>query len=66
MSKDSAEHPIASTIGDGGYYSSRGSFTFASTIMVLSDTPKLYINFAPVNIDNYEILEFTNSNLNDK
>ncbi|HJO95301.1 MAG TPA: C45 family peptidase [Victivallales bacterium] len=58
MAKDSVTDPICSTIGDGSHSSSWGIFTFASTIMILSEVPELHVNYAPADIDNYQILKF--------
>jgi hypothetical protein len=51
-SKDSATHPVSVPKGK------TGTFTFASTIMVLSDRPELHIAAGPPDVTPFEILRF--------
>jgi isopenicillin-N N-acyltransferase-like protein len=46
-SKDSKEHPICGSKSEGEFYHSIGLFTFASTIMVLSESPEFHVSFGP-------------------
>jgi predicted choloylglycine hydrolase len=51
-SRDSAAHPVSVPRGKSG------TFTFASTVMVLSDLPELHIAPGPPDVTRYEILRF--------
>jgi hypothetical protein len=53
-SRDPAEHPVCRTKKDG-----TGAFTFASTIMVLSDHPVFHVAPGPPDVMAYETLSFT-------
>ena len=57
-SKDSAEHPICGSKGEGEFYSRLGMVTFASTIMILGDEPALYVSSGPPDIAPYCQFEF--------
>jgi isopenicillin-N N-acyltransferase-like protein len=46
-SKDSVQHPICGSKGEDEFYTRLGMFSFASTIMVLSDEPAFYVSFGP-------------------
>ena len=54
-SKDSSQHPICGSRGRSG----AKFFTFAATIMVLSDQPTLYATFGPPDDAPYEQFSFT-------
>lgn len=59
-SKDSLEHPICGSKGEGEFYHSIGLFTFASTIMVLSESPEFHVSFGPPDIIPYQKFSFPN------
>jgi hypothetical protein len=50
VSKDFVEHPICGSKGENEFYSSLGLFTFASTIMVLSNEPALHVALGPPDV----------------
>jgi len=46
-SREPSRHPICATGGDGELYQEAGLFTFAATIMALSEPPELQYTFGP-------------------
>jgi isopenicillin-N N-acyltransferase-like protein len=46
-SRDDTRHPICSSREADTFYAEVGLFTFASTVMVLSDAPELHVTFGP-------------------
>src|SRR5262249_15990226 len=57
-SRDSDEHPICGAQGDEEYFTKIGLFTFASTIMVLSEEPHLYVAPGPPDRTRYQKVMF--------
>lgn len=57
-SHDSDEHPVCGSGGNHEYFTKIGLFTFAATIMVLSDEPHLYIAPGPPDRTAYQKLTF--------
>jgi len=53
-SKDSPENPVC-----GSRDPNKGFFTFAATIIVLSNSPEFYVTFGPPDQENYEKFTFS-------
>ncbi len=59
-SKESIKHPICGSMGEKEFYHSIGLFTFASTIMVLSEKPEFHISLGPPDKTPYQKFSFVN------
>ena len=57
-SRDDLRHPICASREDGEFYNEAGLFTFASTLMELSDSPVLHVALGPPNQTPVERLRF--------
>ena len=58
-SSDDPRHPICTGRDEGTFYSEVGLFTFASTLMVLSDAPELRVTLGPPDRAPCHILRFS-------
>lgn len=56
--RDDARHPVCSAGEEGEFYAEVGLFTFASTIMLLSDEPELHIAPGPPDRTAYQKFSF--------
>jgi predicted choloylglycine hydrolase len=59
-SKDSAQYPICRSRSKDASHTEGGFFTWASTIMVLSDRPELFVTAGPPDTAPYQRLTFSN------
>ncbi len=57
-SKDSKEHPVCVSLGAGEHPNKLGFFSFACTIMELSDRPRLHVAPGPPDSTPFGVLEF--------
>jgi hypothetical protein len=57
-SSDDPRHPICAGREGGTFYAEAGLFTFASTLMVLAETPELHVTLGPPDRTPWQVLRF--------